>query len=78
MSPKKGKKDEEQITAFSKHDYDTALMIDGVPSSSRLGTEGVDDYDSYARDALHGKYWRSLQQLKPIRFTKSALIFLII
>ena len=45
-----------------------------VHYSSRLGAEGDSDdedrYDPYARDKLHGKYWRTLQTIKPVRMTK--------
>ena len=42
-------------------------------TESRLGAEDEDNYDpydAYDRDKLHGKYWRTLQSLKPIRLTK--------
>lgn len=63
-----GEKKETMITSFSSRHRDVGLWeAGGVEHETRIGSE---EEDPYARDQLHGKYWRSMQLLKPMRLSK--------
>ena len=46
------------------------LSNDPIKSYHNICVREEIDYDPYEKDSKHSKYWRSLQTLKPFRYTK--------